>query len=465
MCNKCQNINKKVVATSRNDGGNPSALDKLDTLIQFAPTYYGSQNNRDAFLKVNYRIKNLNIVSALKASTLSNNPSVQKVCKGLSCCSTMSIVQVHKKQQTASIFKSSHRCKRRLCAICSRIRANKYRTRFINAYQDPDNRQFFEGKYFYFITLSLKHNTQSIRTDVYLDEFKKYMRKLRRSNLWKFYFPYSKDDPQSGFAQSYELTLTDNGYNIHSHILMCCPPFKRRFHHIERDFQEKWQQITGDSKGFRIDKRKISKKDLEDAMAGNDSPKFVKIIAETFKYTVKIGNPNRLKNSTNAERLANWIVKTKGKNLITANGFFKGMQLFGQKSKYDVQPPEQEELSYDTKNYNYFLGKTAQLKFNYSASKTYTTKIRRDLLHFVALTGMSHDFINISKHTKDFDLFMGMTLEDRDYWLLLSLSKRFKEDENKLDLGRTAETEFSNNSKQLLLWQKAPPTSTGNQFS
>ncbi|WMX12292.1 protein rep [Aureispira sp. CCB-E] len=463
MCNKSRNINKKEVATSRNDGGNLSALDKLDTSVHFSPDYYGSKANRDGFLKVNYRIKNLDIVSALKTTTLANDPAIEKVCKGLSCCSTMSIVEVHKGNNTASIHKTSHKCKRRLCAICARIRANKYRTRFINAYQDPENRHLFKGKYFYFFTLSLKHNTTTVRTGVYLDEFKKNMRKLRRSKLWEFYFPYSKNEPESGYAQSYELTLTENGYNIHSHILMCCPPMKRSFKHIEKDFQEKWLEITGDSKGFRIDKRKISKEDLEDAMHGNDNPKFVKIIAETFKYTVKVGNPKRLKDTENAERLANWIVHTKGKNLITANGFFKGMQLFGQSSKYDNEAPETEEKYYD-KNYKYYLGKTAHLKFNYSVTKNYTTKVRQHILHFVALTGMSYDFIDITDHVEDFDRFMGMTLEDKDYIFLVDLFVNVG--------GFEQQREYHNNSindcsKQLLLWQnhrteiESPP----NQFS
>lgn len=470
MCNKSRNITKKEVATSRNDGGNLSALDKLDTSVHFAPDYYGDKANRDGFLKVNYRIKNLDIVSALKATTLSDNPSIEKVCKGLSCCSTMSIVEVHKGNNTASIHKTSHRCKRRLCAICARIRANNYRSRFIKAYQDPDNRHLFKGKYFYFFTLSLKHNTKTVRTGVYLDEFKKNMRKLRRSKLWEFYFPYSKTEPESGYAQSYELTLTENGYNIHSHILMCCPPMKRSFKNIEKDFQQKWLEITGDSKGFRIDKRKITKEDLEDAMYGNDNPKFVKIIAETFKYTVKIGNPKRLKDSQNAERLANWIVQTKGKNLITANGFFKGMQLFGQKSKYDTKAPEKEDYPYDNKNYDYYLGKTAKLKFNYSVTRNYTTKVRQHILNFVALTGMSYDFINITDHTEDFDRFMGMTLEEKDYMFLLDLFINVGGFEQPKELDY--EKESTNNcTNQLLLWKshrtelESPPINISNQFN
>jgi hypothetical protein len=382
------------------------------TLVQFCPERFGMDDQKRSFLQVHYRVKNLQLVNSLEKTSFKDHDHIKKVCKALSCCSSISEIQVTKRNN-ASIGKTSKKCKRPFCPRCNQIQSSKYKRRFLKCYNAPENEKIFKGKYFYFITLTLRHNLEGIRTEIYIDELKKHMKEFRRSKLWKKHFPYSQKNPVSGFVQSYELTLGDNGYHIHSHILMCAPPLKDKVLKVEQNFRDKWLSLTGDSTGFRLDMIKIDQEQVEKIRKGHLSKKFNQKLSETFKYTVKLGDIHKL-DPIKGEMFAKWIIATKGKNMITSNGFFRQykLQLFTRKSKWDEETTQEETTH--TEAWKYYVGKTSQITFNHDKNKHYPKEERQKILDTVFLKSIPSSFIDISDCGEHFDPYLNEILNPNE---------------------------------------------------
>lgn len=366
-----------------------SDVHTIETFEQFyKPTANQSKVKGDFILAQN-RFKNLDIANALKNSKYGNNDHVKKITKGLFCCSSM--VLVERKNGEAVIKRTSDRCRRPLCPICNRIRSQKYVRRFVSAYNCPVKGQLFVGKYFYKMEFTLKHNKVDTRTGVYLNEFKEYLKKMQRSKLWKKYFPYSKKNPVSGWVNCFECTIGENGFHIHSHSLICAPRFKDKVHLIEKAFRAKWLSITGDSNGVNIDLLRLDPVSKKVISEGRTECSFLKSVIEVFKYSVKVGDIAQL--AKNADDLAKYVIETKGKNMVVAKGFFRGLQLFGNKSIWD-DSEENEECEEDGINSNeceYFVGRTLDLEFNKNPNQYYSKKQRKRVLKDVYLRGVKVD--------------------------------------------------------------------------
>ena len=323
------------------------------------------------------------------------------------CCSTLSKIEVTKRKN-ASLKRTSQKCRRSCCPRCNQIRASKYKSRFIKCFNSPETAKFFKKKYFYFITFTVKHNTFGTRTEVYLEELKSYIKKIRRSKFWKKNFPYSKKNPRTGFAESYEMTLTPNGYHIHCHIMICTDPLVIRFNELTDNLRKSWKKITKDSDGVDFQKVTMTRKEIKKIRAGKPSQKFVKLISEVFKYTVKLGDIHTL-DEHDTDKFADWLIKTKSKNMIIAGGFFRGFELFGRQSKWDEPKQEQEDNSSLT--YDYFVGRTSHLKFNISTNKHFSKYEREYQLSQVYLSAMTNDFINIANTGQFFDRYLNMCID------------------------------------------------------
>jgi hypothetical protein len=413
--------------------------------------YAGMTLQKSSFLQSHYKVYNINLAKGLEAGMYAYHPDIIQTAKALTCCSHLSKVAYYQNEdgfhkRNAFIEATSAKCRNKLCARCNSIKSGKYKRRFLKAIIDPTTEHLFKGKYFYFITLGLKHNLKGTRSEVFLDQLKDYVKKLRRSTLWKAFFPYHStkdkyskkfvpDNLKSGYAQSYELTITENGFNIHTHVLMCAPPIKGKVTKIEQLFRDKWHQITGDSSNVRLDLVRVDDKTIEQIKNGELPKKLSGYISEAFKYTVKSGNVRKLNEvfigvdskgdtytKSRIDLLSEWIIMTKGKKMLTSNGFFKGMQLFStNKSKWDDGKEELEQLGYDPQA-RYFVGRTADLKFNYSTKGTYDTDYRRYVLERIYLTKIPISFKEITQCGDKFDKYLRMSInetyeKDLDNWI------------------------------------------------
>lgn len=451
MCKKSENITHQ--ATPKNEVS-PRHFDQSKAapnsdiyntvpLMQFEGVQFNNQDyvgmalQKQSFISSYYKTYNIQLAKKLEECQFSQNKVVQAQIKGLSCCSHLSKIVLDDSgmgEPNAYIERTSDKCKRSLCPRCSSIKASRNKKRFLNAYKSEECKELFEGKYFYFITLTLKHNTTGTRSDVYLNQLKKYVANLRRSELWKQYFPYSKAAPLSGYAQSYELTITENGFHIHSHILMCCPRIQHKIKKVQDDFRLKWFQLTGDSTGFNIDLVRTEKPTDKD---GKGSIKLDKVIGEILKYTVKSGTDKQLTDNkqysfesgkliglelSKIDLLAEWLICTHSQKMLTSNGFLKGLQLFTTgKSKWDLGDENAEgDIGNSPKNFRYFVGRTAQLKYNHSLKKGYKRYDRERVLNSIYVKEIPSNFIEITDCVDEFDKYFNLQVAESDASKFLS---------------------------------------------
>jgi hypothetical protein len=380
-----------------------SVFNNIETSVDFNSERFGLKDQKDSFLKVNYRIKNIELTKALNKTKYSENETIKKITKGLMCCASMSGIEVG--ARGAAIYKTSAKCRRTVCPSCNQARATKFRNRFISCFNSPSSTQF-QGKYFYFITLTLKHNLKDTRTNVYLDELKNYVKRMKEWKLWKKHFPYSKKNPKSGFAQSFELTMGKNGYHIHSHMMMCAPPLKGAVSTIEKQFKKLWKATTGDSYGFRLDLVHIDAEETEKIREGKFSKKMQKLVSEVLKYTVKVGDFHNI-SEFKSDLLATWLIQTKGKNMIVSGGFFRDLQLFTLKSKWDKKK-EKEIIDYRP-NKKYLVGRTCDLSFNYRKNKHFTKARKYNMLSTVYLKN-APNFQDITHCAAEFEKYFSMSI-------------------------------------------------------
>lgn len=438
MC-KTQNISPTLF-DSNSDIYNTVPLMQFDSipgtggaaLIFHNKDYKGTPLQKQSFISSYYKVYNIQLADKLEKCSQAAHPTIQAQIKGLTCCSHLSKVVVHDGnghgEANAFIQGTSAKCKKSLCPRCNSIKATKLKKRFFNAYESEECKELFEDKHFYLITLTLAHNITGTRSEVYLNQLKKYVTNLRRSELWQQYFPFSKENPASGYAQSYELTLTDNGFHIHSHILMCAPRIQHKVTRVQDAFRKKWFQLTGDSTGFRLDLVKTGDSTKD---AGIKGVKLEKILGEILKYTVKAGTDKKISDSktikfesgkliglelSKIDLLAEWLICTRSQKMLTSNGFFKGMELFKTgKSKWDLeQEPDDEPIGNAPRQYRYFVGRTSQLKYNYSLSKGYSKTQRYSVLDNIFIKEVPRNFIEITNCVDEFDKYFKLSTGESD---------------------------------------------------
>lgn len=326
--------------------GNSSLLDNKETLLHFlndCKDNKGSVEHRSNYFKTKGRHINLTVANKLKNSKHYENAIIEKTVHRLFYCSSLNLLKSDWLGNVKNV-KSSNRCKNAHCAICRRARSGKLAARLKAAILDKENEELFNNHKFYFLTLTMKHDKDT-RNYNYLKEFKEVSAKLRRSKLYKKHF--------KGAVTSIENVIGDQ-YHIHSHSLLI-GALKGNVKDIKEQLVKKWNTLTSDS--FILDLALIKAEGLH------------RSIMEVVKYSTKIMKLSEL-NGKRLDLLATWIIETKGQNFVNVSGIFRGLELTGNKSKYDtkIEPLQLEES--DT----VVLGKTSLQKFNFNTNRTYSKK-------------------------------------------------------------------------------------------
>ena len=385
-----------------NFGRSGSVLDNKETFVQFCASTQGSKSAKDAFIKVSHRHRNLTLSNWLEESEKKEEIQVNKTIRRLRFCSSVSTIV--ESNTDVEIFQTSKSCKSSHCSICLRQRSAKISKRIISALSADENQKLFDGKYFYFLTLTVKHDEET-RQGIYLKEFKTYTQKLYRSKLWKSYFPYSNKSRQSGWITAYEVTLSEKGgYHIHAHTLICAPKLKIKVNHLQKELSAKWQKLTTDSFMIRLDLLNLKSSELRSDDA--NKKEVYAAVQELIKYGTKAGS---FKNwdKEKSDLYADWIIKTKGANFINASGLFRGLELTGLKSKFDEKQEQQP-----VPDGKIFIGKTSQLKFNRS-TKICHPQHRQDALKKIRIINGS-GFIDITEFKEEWDFISMVNMEEQD---------------------------------------------------
>lgn len=418
--------------TANKNVANGSVLDTKETFLHFGSSEVGTKAQRNSFITSYYRNRNLQLANKIETHTRGFEPEINKVVRNLRWCSSVAMVQ-HNNYENASILETSKNCKNPHCSICARNRSTKLTNRLVDAIKDPGNKERFDYKHFYFLTLTVKHNEHT-RNGIYLEEFNKYFNSLVRSKLWKDYFPTTKvnDIPLSGWIHNRECTITQNGYHIHAHILICCPKLKGKITKIESKIRAKWLKITGDSDIIRLDLIKFNKQKLlkntlnsatQNAVNQQSSSSTATAassidfgaIREVFKYSVKAGpmrdmDTNTTQGKEKLDRYIEWILATKGKNFINCSGLFRGLQLTGAKSKYDKKGDVQELVE----DAEYALVKTSDIRFNYRTNYEYTKSYRKQLLPRVYLKKLGKSARDVTDIANEMRTYLRISKDDTE---------------------------------------------------
>lgn len=295
---------------------------------------------------IQYKKLNLILADNLTNYFFSPEPIYQNIIKSLRFCSQHTILEENQNKEL-SRFTSSLYCRNKYCFICNNIKSVVYTNRFNNLLEDTNENHYFADKYFYFITLTLKHGHE-VRNYIYLKDLESYKSKLFRRKTWKTHFGTINSKNKNSFISSNEITYTDNGYNIHSHIFAITTPIKLAVKDLQIELQNEWFKITGDSWNVRLD-----------LIKNTTDKSFTKTLQEVFKYNVKIN----LQNITNKEiiyKLGEWINESHGRKLIKTYGYLRKFNLFSRQSNYD-NISSQKFIDY---NNQYYLTKTSKLKLN-----------------------------------------------------------------------------------------------------
>lgn len=367
----------------------PSVLDNKETFLQFSPSGAGSKEQKNSFVTCHYRHRNLALAEKLEKSIYAEHSDINKIIRNLRWCNSAAIVEVDQ-EQSATLHSTSKSCKNPHCSICNRARAAKLSMRLIRAIKDKKNEGVFKNKYFYFLTLTVKHN-QETRNGIYLKEFNGYCNKLFRCKLWQKQFGKAGKTYRGGWLHNRECTITPNGYHIHAHALVCGPRLTRPVQEFEKAIREKWLKVTGDSTGVRFDL--IKGVTAEDIVKKNEGPskKLISAIKEVYKYSVKAGPVAKWEDKT-AEQYAAWAIATKGKNFINASGIFRGMELTGAKSKYDTKKGVRGFLP----EAGYMIGRTSTIQFNHSVKHEFSKRRRTKIVENVYLKRVPGDFEDVT---------------------------------------------------------------------
>lgn len=338
----------------------PSVLDTKETFRQkSAETSINTgvpNPDLPTFFKSLYKVRNYRLADALEKSHFSENPEVLKVIRNLRFCNSVSVIE----NTNGSIYRMNMSCKNKFCYLCCRAKSAKLSSRMMALLDDKFTDR---AKYhFYFLTLTLQHNDK-VRRSLYLKELKDLMNKLYKSKLFTTHFT-SDRNKKVGIIQAIENKITKKGNHIHSHNLIMSNKIKIPVNQLESLIREKWKRLSKGSYQIKLDLVRSNNKNSNDVLGA---------VKELFKYSIKTDDSNRISNKE-ADRIAYWIIKTKGQNMINARGLLRGHGITALKCKYDEKP--ERNIDNDSK---YFLVRPSKLVYNYSLYKK-SSKEERSLL-------------------------------------------------------------------------------------
>lgn len=419
-----------------------SVLDNKETFVQFCASK--QRKNTKDFITSLHRNYNLKLATMLDDSEYKDDAEVNKVVRRLRYCQSIAIVEKNNNQEL-KIKDTSKKCRHPLCQSCQASRANRMRKRLMNVFNSTEGIDYLENKKAYLITLTLRHNNE-VRSKVYLDELKKYVRKLILSKIWKKYFNYTKKTGGAGWFINYEMTLTQNGFHIHSHILVIADTIKEKISKVQIEFQDKWEKLSGDSRGLRIDL--AGKKKSKNSQLSSNS--LIGEACEIFKYSVK-GLSILKQGKGNIGKVVEWIKASKGKNMITAGGVFRGMGITSSVQKGGYKKEEQE-ASQDS-IIDAYIGRTSNVIFNKSTRKYYSDKKVKKIIEDVKLVGVTNEFVNISDVYDEVRLLLQLGFEEKD--LKKSLANWVEEIKEKAKKIEIIEIQEEVTERQLRLFAEA----------
>lgn len=412
-----------------------SVFNNKETLAHFSNRKTGDSETKNSFITTAYRLKNLQLAYWLEKTHPNENSHTHKTLWRLRCCSSISIVEAT--TEGAKICSSTNSCKSAHCAICARARSAKISARLMAAVGDVANVGLFKNRHFYFVTITVKHDSVT-RQGNYLKEFQNDVRRLYRSKLWKSMFPYSKQKPSSGWITCTETTFNTktNSYHIHAHVLVCGPKVKRAAKAVQKDLRAKWHKLTKDSPfGVRFDLLKLSPAAMQSNADDAQRDAVAGAVRELIKYGTKAGTFESW-NLGKAQLYADWVDTTKGRNFINASGLFRGLQITGEKSKYD---PRADDIDDDWEkpefepnpDAEYWIGRTSQIQFNHS-TKFIPRYGRKRILEKIELTGVQQfrDVTDVIRQIKPYEKMSMAPKDVEDY-----LDKRIA-DERRADFER-----------------------------
>ena len=321
-----------------------------------------------------YRKRNLSLANHLKNTKYSEIEEVNKMIRSLLYCSSLSAITKNNKNRL-EIAEHSKRCKHRFCAICARARSAQLAGRFEKALIDAENQKWLKGKYFYFLTLTVKHD-ELTRNYNYRKEFNSYTNKLFRSKIFNQIFGSSISKQQNGYIKNIEMTLSHSTYHIHAHVLITAPRITRKISEVQKALAEKWLKITKDSNIISLDLIKTNSKKNEKGIAEVMTPELRRAVKEVLKYSAKTGTVKDLKGKK-LELFIEWLQEVKGKNFITTHGAFRNWEIATAKSKYDSDY-KNDKLKDQTQIH---LASTSQIKYNF---KTPASAALKYLKHEIA---------------------------------------------------------------------------------
>lgn len=356
------------------------------------------------FKNIQYKKLNLILADSIEDLCYSGDKLYVNIVKSLRFCSQHSILEKNQ-ENDYNIFTNSLSCKNKYCFICNYRKSIRYTQRFENLLNDPQYKNYFLKKHFYFCTLTLKHNHNE-RNYIYLKELNQYQNKLFRSRTWSKHFGSKDQKHDNSYITSTEITFTPNLYNIHTHILIIADPLKVPINDLQQQIQLQWLLITKDSWNVRLD-----------LIKQKDNQNFNKTLREVFKYNVKI-NLKNLKNKQVSYQLGDWIDKSHKAKLIRVHGHLKSTNLFSRSSKYDSK---QGSKFIDYSN-SYFLTHQSKIKFSENIKLTEkidnkllsekNIKILPDISQMIEITNDVESYISKIKTKEYYSNLKNMTLID-----------------------------------------------------
>ncbi|MEM6359958.1 MAG: protein rep [Bacteroidota bacterium] len=433
-----------------NFGFGPSEFNTKETFLHFGHEDKGCDCHQKSFFLAYYRRRNL--ILADKLDSIRDEPEfngdTDKVVRNIRWCASRGIVSKNE-AGTGEVVANSQTCKNPHCAICSRRRSAKLGSRFVRFLNDPVGQELTKGKYWYFVTFTLKHNADSTRSEVYLKELRKHMAKFVRQKAWTKHFGKIGKTWQGGWVSSYEMTLTDNGYHIHSHMLVCGNKVKQRFKDYEKELKANWLKLTGDSWNVRFDAVKPEKDEHGISRLEHGIEKRV---IELYKYTTKL---ERLCNISkdNLKRYATWISETKGKNFVNASGIFRGHKLTAAKSPWD---PPKKPVELDEEN-EYFFIKTNDLRFNYTLDHNYKPKERKRIFGDINLDYVDGgDVIDITDMVEDAMSYVRLKHDDYagSIYGNIGPDSRFQDNRLWFDMARRNPIPLAPTARSAFTWKE-----------
>jgi hypothetical protein len=402
-----------------------SVLDNIGTFRHFCDKTTSNHHHKKDFYTLYYRRKNLLLKHKLENSKKASEPIIQKVCKNLACCSSLSEVTQFD-DSGVHITATSKKCKNRYCLICSRIESNKNTLKFIDKTTDPDHIDFFKARHFYMLTLTVRHNDE-VRNDNYLKEFRNYVNKFQRSLIYKNTFIQSTDKMNYGGVQSIEMTISKGQYHIHSHSLLCALPIKRKINEVESDLRAAWSKITGDSDQIKLDLVRNLEIKSNGEINEDEPNNLIKAVSEVFKYVVKCSSLSTLQ-SDQIEMLADWMIETKGKNFINALGYFRKLGIVRRVKKSETS----EAAPIDQNKESINLTKTISINSNANLNFNYSKQARNQVLKYFKITSITDLFADVTDiETEVKDLFKEFKNDEiLDTFMISELEKIKKNNHN-----------------------------------